>query len=538
MRTTKHLTLDWDARTIRVVAARTRGPAVEILKAASIPIPPDFRAAEAPAFGRFLRDVLDQAGISFRHAVIAVPRDKVVLNTLSLPPTSDDDLPALVQFQMAKELPFAPGEATLDFAVRDADPAKPRDILVAAARNDLLKYYQDVADEAGLSLDRLGLRPEANLLAFSAGAPDVATGHTLLVDIGPDLTEIDILSDGRLTFSRAASVRLPNELIDHAAGTARLDDSRILTQGVVDLAAPDNSFVQEAIDLLQLEVTRSVEAFRATAVGVRFDRAIIAGATGVETAFAEVLSQRLSIPVELYNPGRALDLTQARARELRGFSAAIGLAMGHARTPLERIDFLEYKRPVSRRTRTMQRVRVAVAAVLILAVLAWKLVDNALAEPRKELAGLKSAMVTLSKKKSDLSTLERQVVEMEKWIDSNRILLDDLVTLSNTFPSNKEIYAQYIQIAPGELVPIDILLRTKSQDITIGLVRRLCEIYDYNATLTGSAEQQQTDPFNFTDRLVIKFRPPKNGKTAKPPLPPATQPAQTDAVSSDEKGGA
>src|SRR5438128_715269 len=98
----KILAIDWDARSIRMVLVRIRRDGMEVVKAASMPVPADVAVDDAAAMGKFLRRCLDQTGIGGKSAAVGIPREKVVLNTLSVPPTPDDDLPALVQFQITK----------------------------------------------------------------------------------------------------------------------------------------------------------------------------------------------------------------------------------------------------------------------------------------------------------------------------------------------------------------------------------------------------------------------------------------------------
>ncbi|MCK6484633.1 MAG: pilus assembly protein PilM [Phycisphaerae bacterium] len=497
---TKQLALDWDARTIRAVMVRVRGGRLDVLKAASIPVDPDVSVQDATAFGRFLRDALDQAGISGRATVIGISRDRVVLNTLPAPPTPDPELAALVRFQMERELPFAAGEAVLDFAVRNADAGKPRELLVAAIRRDMLDYYRAVATEAGLKLARLGLRPHANLEAVTAKAPEMSSGLTLVVDIGPELTEIDIVLDGHLAFSRAASVRLPRELIEPEAGGARIDDSRIFSRPVTDSPMSEPP-IRVAVDELLIEVTRSVEAYRAIAAGARIDRIVVAGATGAEAAFCEAARERLGAEARLYDPGRALDLAAPRARELRGFSAALGLAMGHGRNPYFQIDFLKPKQPVAKRVRKLQRARLvglAAAFVLFGGYLALNAVKAADIE---ELELIRQDVDALRPVKDQHELVEAELVALRNWLGAEQLWLDDLLRITRAIPDNSLAYVSNLNM--NETSMIDVKIRTKETAIGLDFRRKLNEIGGYHAESGPAVPEPGADGFQYTEQIKV-----------------------------------
>ncbi len=506
--TNRVLALDWDARNVRAVVVRQRGDDVEVVKAASIPVDADVSLADPESFGRYLSRALDRAGITVRQAAITVPRDRVVLNTLKVPPTPDDELPAVVQYQMIKELPFGPEEATMDFAVLSADASVPRDALVAALRNDVLEHYQSVARAAGLKLMRIGLRPWANLLAASAGVPDLGRGRTLFVDIGPELTEIDIICDGQLAFSRAAVVRLPDELIAHTSGGVPMEDSRIMSLALVDVGVQDLG-VQRALDELLIEVTRSVEAYRATATGARLDRIVIAGATGLESAFAEVVGERFEAPSELYNPARAIDLSPERARELRGFSSVLGLAMAEGRPALGQIDFLQPKKTVARRTRQIQKARLVAAVAVVFAAAGYLWFEYTLSFPRGRITSLQTSIAKLKKTERAYILLRRKMNSLEHWVESERLWTDELLQLTRAFPDNTKLYVTGMTMSDAWVRDMkgsaDLSLRAKDSTLSHDLIQRLRAAGPFEAVLENSQEQPQRDGFTYSERMVVSY---------------------------------
>jgi Tfp pilus assembly PilM family ATPase len=100
------LAVDWDAKRLRVVHAGLRKGKVRVERMLSVDIPPEVDMSEPESAGKLLREVLAKLKIRTKRVILDVPRDQALLTTLNLPAASPDDMPALVEFQIAKELPF------------------------------------------------------------------------------------------------------------------------------------------------------------------------------------------------------------------------------------------------------------------------------------------------------------------------------------------------------------------------------------------------------------------------------------------------
>jgi Tfp pilus assembly PilM family ATPase len=532
------LAIDWDRRTLRVVLAKPRPGGIDLLKAVSVPVPAEIRMDDAESLGAFLRDALAKARAGARRTLLSIPRNQVVLNTLSLPPTPPEELPAIVGFQMAKELPFAAEQATLDFAVAGVyDPKAPSRVLVAAVRNEDLAFYAKVAQVAGLSVERVGLRPYSNFLAVTAGAPELAEKTLLLVEIGPQLTEINIIRGGELCFSRAASVQLP---MYGEGQEAAFTDSRISTLAVQDRA--EDAAGQQAVSELMVDIIRSFEAYRATDPSVSLDHIVVCGASGLEAALAESLAARFATRAELYRPDQALGLTPQRARELRGFSAALGLAAAHDRRGVGFIDFLHPKKPVSRRAARMRKVPVAVATAALF-LLSGVVFHVRFVSPktqreealREELAG--------RKKEADIvMAFKDQVEALEGWIDSRQHWPEVLTTMTELFPAEQEAY---VLRADFETRPrprstarealLKMRFRTASLDTVNLLSTRLHEA-GFSNVLPGkmTSSEASRDGYKY-DTGIDAFIPPRKAPRqeaapVEPDAAAATPPSAVEAA--------
>lgn len=468
------LALEWNRKDLRMIVLRPKGAGVELVKAVSVPIPAEVRMDDAESLGAFIRAAMRSADLGAKRALLSIPRDQVVLNTLSLPPTPAEELAAIVQFQVVKELPFPAEQATLDFAVCGAfDPKAASNVLVAAVRNDDLDFYRKVAAAAELSVENIGLRPFSNLLAVLTNWPELVARTVLVVEVGPQLTEIDIVKSGVLSFSRAASVAIGD--VAAPAGVS-LTDSRISAAPLSDREPDELS--QRAVSDLMVDIIRSFEAYRATDPTISVDQIVVAGSSGLEAQLAHALAARFAAKADLFAPNEALGLPPQRARELRGFSATIGLALGQSDKGLGHFDFLNPKKPISRRAIRMKKVPVAVATALLFLgsgfVFHIKYVS-----PKEAQARLLAEQVSEKKKKERIVLdFKAQVDAVDSWVASQQIWPEVLVALSEVFPDEKEAYVTRVDFETRPVPKSDrraSSVKIKFRTASLGTVNRITD---------------------------------------------------------------
>ena len=456
------LALDWDDHDVRVVHAAVRKGRSRILRVQSLAIPPDVRPADPQAFGGLLREFLDRERIRTRDVLIGLPRDRVTVKRLrGLPPAAPEDLPGVVAMQFERELAFPASQAAVDYAAPVPDGERGTlSAVVAAVRLDVLDSYRAILKAAGLKLMRAGLRPHANRLAVNAVLDAGRHERVLFVDVGSTFTEIDVISGGQLTFTRAASVAVPRESEPHARGASRTEPPSTPDEGLsLRLSgSPPPARGDErsaALNALVMEVVRSVEAYRSEEPGVTINHVVIGGDTGLEERLAEALRDRFDMTAELFSPAVHFGWDGDRGREACGFAAVLGLIEAQTSRPEDHIDFLHPKKVV---TKTEQRLRklpiVAAVAALFLAA-----------------AGV-LYFQTVTPQKRQLAELERQIEEAR----SNRREMDQLSSLVGAVRDLEERQIIWIDelhdilaCLPGtdQLVLDDIAMQQKDQLITL-----------------------------------------------------------------------
>ncbi len=511
---------------------RPRADRVELLKAVSVPFPPDLAMDNAEMVGAFIREAMRQSGLGAKHAVMAVPRDQVFVNTLTLPPTPADDLPALIQFQVVKELPFSAEQATIDFAIAAGhDPKSPSVALVAAARDDVVAFYKQVAQEAGLTLERIGLRPYANFRAVLASMPELSARTVLMVEAGPVHTEISVIQGGSLVFSRAALLPLPG--LDRPEGESVLD-SRIASMPVID--AEQDEISREAVGKLMVEIIRTFEGYRATSSHTNIDQIMVCGSTGLEPELSQSLAARFAARAQLFMPDRPLDLSQQRAKELRGFSAALGLAIGHGGPPLESFNFLAPKKPISKRTRQLRKAPAAVMAAVLL-IGAGVVFYQQKVTP--ELAKTEEVRKLLENKQKIDKPYKEFIAEaemLESWKKSEQRWPELLVALTEVFPPEEKACVDRIDLTMrggGRSAARTSWLSMKLRVAESGEINRLSELLRQLGFVDTSPESeaprtQRTDSIYRFDtglKAEIPSRPERLWEVEAPEADPDAEPA-------------
>ena len=449
VRSRKVVAIDWDARTLKIVHAVVGKRGITIDRVFSVAIPREIDPSNPDQMGRHIQRALEQEDIRTKHAIVDIPRDQAILNTLTLPAGVAEDLPGMVAIQVAKELPFSVSDAVIDFAVPPSEEgATTVEVLVAAVRREVLQQYEETFATAGLKLERIGLRPYANKVAVCDRLKHAMPERVVFIDVRPTLTEIDVLRGSALAFSRAASVMIP-EGIGAEPTLSFVSDSPVgEPSGSVVLPMDEGepeapATIDEVIQTLLLEVTRSIEAYRAGDPGAQIDLAVIGGDVGVEEQLAEAIQRRLGITTEVYNPASSFGWDPDQGAAAAAFAATLGLVLAQADDTTLHFDFLHPKKTESV---TQQRLRKAplVAAVIVLFVTAGSVyLHGATKHSREELAEIDQRIDELEGNVRGNKKFLRLVEEV-RGFDRQYVWVDVLYDIMTALPSNEELVVNHV----------------------------------------------------------------------------------------------
>ncbi len=467
--------VDWDARRLRLVHAGLRKGRARIDRLLAVDIPDGVDVSDPESMGALVRKVLDQQKIRTSRVVLDVPRDQALLTTLKLPAAAAEEMPAMVEYQIAKELPFPLSEAVVDFAVPDADESGTANVLVGTVRRDVIAYYERTCEKAGLRLERLGFRPYANRAAVNELYGAGRYGYVLFVDVGPRLTEIDVITSGKLAFSRAASMAVPLSLDEAPSTGEEYGDAEEEGRSVLHFPGSAGSAIDRIVQGLVVEVTRSFEAYRANDAAASVDLIVVAGSVGIEAKLAEVLGHRFGAAAEMYDPARQFGWPAERGSDARGFAAALGLACGHAAEDVLHFDFLHPKKAVTTAERRLRKVP-RVAAVLVLFVAAAIVYYfTAVAPNRRALALTEKEIAATKKAIEQLQDMQKMIEQVDNFEEGQVIWLDELNRLHTVMPPSQQMVLGNVDMSQRES-RIMMKVDATERQIALNTVQRIDEL--------------------------------------------------------------
>lgn len=437
------LCIDWDERSLRIldVSMQRSGPMVR--RAVDAPIPSGLDVRDPSIMGDFLRRTLGEHRIRTRRAIVDVPRQDTVLNRLSLPTGSIDEMAAMVHMQIAKELPFSKDQAVIDFAIVAKPGTTTCDVWVAAIRVTVVEYYRQVFANTGLALERIGLRPYANLRALQSLG--LTQGRAVMVDIGPSMTEINILRDGELMYTRAASVHVP-----FASPSLEPEGE----QSPADSAWP--------IDNLLIEVNRTITAYRSTDLGAAIDRIVLAGAAGVDARLPGAFEERFGVQTDLFTIPDQIRWKTEHEGAAAPYSAVIGLALSQVGDALSRFDFLHVKEPEAEHRQRVRRRPVVAATALMFATAGIVFAYQPIRSRNAEIESRKADIARLNKDAKQREAALKKVADLSVWQAGNVPWIDYIHKIAAVFPSNKDCYITKLDIDSDKgLISLDLAAKNK-----------------------------------------------------------------------------
>ncbi|MBI1953016.1 MAG: pilus assembly protein PilM [Candidatus Omnitrophica bacterium] len=234
----------------------------------------------------------------------AVSGAQSVLRTATFPKMTKEELGAALAFEAEKHIPFKLEEVFFDFQILEEKPGNRMEVLLAAARRDLVDSHLAVLQGADLIPDVVDLEASALANAWEvspAGQDQEVAG---LVHLGARGTLVNFFLGKRLQFSR-------------------------------EIPFGTNFFSEAPAEALQtkweewLAQCRTSFDFYENQFGQGVKRLVLSGGASRSAGFLKWLPEASGLPVEPWNPASGLTCA-LEAKKLEEWGSGLGVAIGLA----------------------------------------------------------------------------------------------------------------------------------------------------------------------------------------------------------------
>ncbi len=255
--------------------------------------------AKEETIAQALRELLSQTLLTPPQKIISsLPASSSVAKRLSLPFKDERKIRRVIRYEMEPYLPLPLEEAVIDFSIID-DRLPDRSLVLALAIN-----------KSGIErhlriLDRAGIKPvivdidSASL--FNVYAPKGDKETIALINLGAGQTIIDIVSEGRLSFTRSipkAGDDLSQALAERL-GVGFQEAEKLKREG---LAEERLKAIEPVLDEIIKEVEHTFSSFLAFYPDKRIDKILLTGGSVRLPKIVEYFPKRLNVETSLFHP--------------------------------------------------------------------------------------------------------------------------------------------------------------------------------------------------------------------------------------------
>ena len=250
-----------------------------------------------------IRGALSAAGVKSKSIVTAVGGRDVIIKKIQIERVKEQQARELMRWEAEQHVPFDMESVELDFQILDPDgEGTEMQVLLVAAKRELIDNKLRLLTDAGLTPGIVDVDAFALHNAFEVNHPDAMSGIVALVNIGHEVTNINILDDGIPILTRDITVgtRRFREDLQRERGVS-VDEADQLIQGY-DRSPHLDAVIESRGEEIAVGVERAA-AFLASSARTGQLRGVYTCGGGARIpGLTEALANRLRIRVEQANP--------------------------------------------------------------------------------------------------------------------------------------------------------------------------------------------------------------------------------------------
>jgi type IV pilus assembly protein PilM len=283
-----------------------------------------------------IQELIGQQKVKTKEVAIGVRGHSVIIKKITLQRMTQEELDETIQWEAEQYIPFDVKDVNIDTQILtpEGDAAGQMDVLLVAAKKDMINDYTSVCAEAGLTATVVDVDAFAVQNAYEANYEVDAGQAVVLINVGAAVSNINVISRGVTTFTRDITMG-GNAFTEEIQKQLNIsyDEAEALKvggQGESDAVVPQEveRVIQGVADQMGGEIQRSLDFYSSTAPDGRIARVYLSGGTARIPALFKVIEARAGVPVEILNPFKNVEVDNKRFDPALILAAAPSAAVG------------------------------------------------------------------------------------------------------------------------------------------------------------------------------------------------------------------
>ena len=247
-------------------------------------------------------NLMESRQIKTKEVVTAVSGRAVIVKKILMDRLNEDDAKEAIQWEAEQHVPYDVNDVSLDFQIINPNvDQKKMQVLLVAAKKDMIQNHAEIIREAGLSPRVIDVDSFAIQNAVEANYEMHADETVALVNIGAEITNLNIVRNQVPHFTKDLSVGA-NSFVEGIQRRHNVSQAEALAALRGNASVDVATIVQTTCEDLSVQIDRAVAFLKSAGDADRIDRILLSGGSARVPGLADVLRARHQVPVEIVNP--------------------------------------------------------------------------------------------------------------------------------------------------------------------------------------------------------------------------------------------
>ena len=246
-----------------------------------------------------IQECMARSNIESRNVITAVSGRAVIVKKIVMDKMNPDDAKEAIFWEAEQHVPFDIDDVCLDFEVLKEDVgANQMEVLLVAAKKDMVDTHAGLIKDAGYTPSIIDVDSFAVQNAYELTQEDSGNRVTGLINIGSDVTNINIIQNNIPLFTRDLSVgsNVFIEALQRELGIG-FEEAEVMVTGGVEMGEEEKhrKVIAGACEELSMGIERSISFLKTAGDADQLDEVVLSGGGARIPWLKDILSEKHEI---------------------------------------------------------------------------------------------------------------------------------------------------------------------------------------------------------------------------------------------------